>query len=154
MPHKNDESQVQLAFQALENDPKLSLRAVARIFSVDPMKLSRRRRSQQLRCDIPANSRKLTDLEESVIVQYILDLDAKGFPPRLSVVEDIADRLFAERDGGRVGTRWASTFVKRYPELTIRFNWKYDYQRAQCEDPEIIRGWFAFVRNTIAKYGI
>ena len=154
MPYKNDEGQVQLALQALKNDPKLSFRAAARIFSVDPMKLSRRRRGQQSRRDIPANSRKLTDLEESVIVQYILDLDAKGFPPRLSVVEDIADRLFAKCDKGRIGMHWASIFVKRYPELTTRFNRKYDYQRAQCEDPEIICGWFAFVRNTIAKYGI
>jgi hypothetical protein len=72
---------------------------------MDPIKLSCRRRGQQLRCDIPTNSQKLTDLEESVIVQYILDLDTKGFPPRLSIVEDIADRLFAERDKGRVGTR-------------------------------------------------
>src|SRR5690349_14610362 len=108
MPQKNDESQVILALQALENDPKLSLRAAARIFSVDPMKLSRRRRGQQSRRDIPANSRKLTDLEESVIIQYILDLDAKGFPPRLSGVEDMANRLLAERDAERVGTRWAS----------------------------------------------
>jgi hypothetical protein len=121
---------------------------------MDPMKLSRRRRGQQSRYDIPANSRKLTDLEEAVIVQYILDLDSKGFSPRLSSVEDMADRLLAERDTGRVGTHWASTFVKRHLELTIRFNRKYNYQRAQYEDPEIIRGWFALIRNTIAKYGI
>ncbi len=31
---------------------------------------------------------------------------------------------------------------------------KYDYQKAQCEDPDIIRSWFALVRNTIAKYSI
>jgi hypothetical protein len=127
MPQKNDESQVILALQALENDPKLSLRAAARIFSVDPMKLSCRRHGQQSRHDIPANSRKLTDLEEAVIVQYILDLDSKGFPPRLSSIEDMADRLLAEHDAGRVGTRWASTFVKRHLELTTRFNRKYDY---------------------------
>jgi hypothetical protein len=118
---------MQLALQALENDPKLNFRATARIFSIDPIKLSYRRRGQQSRRDIPTNSRKLTDLKESVIVQYILDLDAKGFPPRLSTVEDMADRLFAERDRGYVGTRWALIFVKRYLELTIRFNRKYDY---------------------------
>ncbi len=69
------------------------------------MKLSRRRHGQQPRRDIPANSWKLTDLEESIIIQYILDLDSKGFPPRLSSVKDIADRLLAKRDAGRVGTR-------------------------------------------------
>ena len=31
---------------------------------------------------------------------------------------------------------------------------RYDNQRAQCEDSEVIRGWFAFIQNTIAKYRI
>jgi hypothetical protein len=35
---------------------------------MDPIKLSRRRRGQQSQYDILANSRKLTDLEEAVIV--------------------------------------------------------------------------------------
>ena len=97
---------------------------------MDHKKLSRRQHQILSRRDIIANSRKLTDLEESVIVQYILDLDSKGFPPRLSGVEDMANRLLAERDAGRVGALWAYRFVKRYPELTTRFNRKYDYQRA------------------------
>jgi hypothetical protein len=154
MPQKNDESQVILALQAMQNDPKLSARAAGQIYSVDHAKVSRRRHGIQPRRDISANSRKLTDLEESVLVQYILDLAAKGFPPRLSIVEDMANRLLATRDAPRVGTRWASNFVKRRPELRTRFQRKYDYQRAKCEDPEIIRGWFELVRNTIAKYGI
>lgn len=98
MPPKNDDAQVQLALQAMQNDSKLSLRAAARIDSVHHIKLSRRRRGKESRRDIPANLRKLTDLEELVIVQYILDLDSKGFPPRLSGVEDMANRLLAERD--------------------------------------------------------
>jgi hypothetical protein len=154
MSHKNDEAQVQLALLAMQNDPKLSARAAGGIYNVDHEKLSRRRRGMQSRRDIPANSRKLTNLEESVIVQHILDLDSKGFPPCLSGVEDMANRLLAERDARRVGTRWAHNFVKRHPELTTRFNRKYDYQRAQCKDPEVIRSWFALVRNTIAKYGM
>ena len=38
--------------------------------------------------------------------------------------------------------------------MQTRYNRKYDYQRAKCEDPAIIREWFHLVRNTIAKYGI
>lgn len=51
-------------------------------------------------------------------------------------------------------TRWAHNFVKRHTELTTRYNRKYDYQRAKCEDPNAIRAWFGLVRNTVAKYGI
>ncbi|KAL2885123.1 hypothetical protein HOO65_080073 [Ceratocystis lukuohia] len=31
---------------------------------------------------------------------------------------------------------------------------KYDYQRAKCRDPSIIRDWLRLVEDTIAKYGI
>ena len=40
------------------------------------------------------------------------------------------------------------------PEFTMKFNRKYDYKRALCEDPEVIRGWFRLVANIKAKYGI
>ena len=54
----------------------------------------------------------------------------------------------------KIGQHWVYRFIKRYPELKTRYNRKYDYQRAKCEDPKVIRAWFLLVRNTIAKYGI
>ena len=140
MPHRNDERQVTLALQAMQNDPKLSARAAARVHSVDHEKLSRRKRGTQSRRDILANSRELTNLEGSVLIQLILDLAIKGFPPRVSIVGDMANRLLATRDAPRVGTRRASRFINRRPELRTRFQRKYDYQRAKCEDPAIISG--------------
>ncbi|EKG08938.1 DDE superfamily endonuclease CENP-B-like protein [Macrophomina phaseolina MS6] len=118
------------------------------------MTLKRRRDGTHSRRDCTPNSRKLTDPEESVIVQRILDLDSRGFPPRLSAVEDTANKLLADRAGRIVGKNWPSNFVKRIPGLKTRLNHKYDYQRAKCEDPELIAQWFELVRNTIAKYGI
>jgi hypothetical protein len=47
----------------------------------------------------------MTDLEESVLVEHILDLAAKGFPPRLCVVEDMANHIIVTRDGERVRPR-------------------------------------------------
>ncbi|KFY83417.1 hypothetical protein V500_10064, partial [Pseudogymnoascus sp. VKM F-4518 (FW-2643)] len=66
----------------------------------------------------------------------------------------MADRLCMDRDASRVGSRWAHRFVKRYPELTMAFRRRIDYQRAKCEDSEVVKAWFALVRNVIAKYGI
>jgi len=105
MPQKNDERELNLAIQAIQNDPTLRPRAAARIYSVDHRKLARRLHGMRPRRDIPANSRKLTDLEESVLIRHILELATKGFPPRLSIVEDMANRLLATRDSPRVGTR-------------------------------------------------
>ncbi|KAJ6437098.1 restless-like transposase [Purpureocillium lavendulum] len=97
---------------------------------------------------------RVSELEEKTIVEYVLDLGARSYPPRLSEVGDLANRLLADRDAPRVGANWASNFVKRQPELRTRFFRRYDYKRAQCEDPDAINAWFCLVRNTVAKYGI
>jgi len=118
------------------------------------MTLSARRDGRPTRRDIPANSRKLTDLEEKTIIQYIIKLYARAFHPRLSYVEDIANRLLRERNAPPIGIRWAHNFVKRQLELRTRFTYKYDYQRAKCEDPTVIHEWFALIHNIKVKYGI
>ena len=127
MPQKNDESQLILAIQAIQKDPELRLRVAARIYSVDHRKLGRRLQGVPSRHDISANSRKLTNLEESVLVQHILNLAAKGFPARLPVIGDMVNRLLATHNAPRVGTRWASNFVNCCLELWARFQRKYDY---------------------------
>ncbi|KFY79971.1 hypothetical protein V499_01120 [Pseudogymnoascus sp. VKM F-103] len=85
---------------------------------------------------------KLTELKEEVISQHIIDLDSRGFAPRLAGVEDMANYLLETRQGRRVGKLWAHRFVRRRPELKTRFNRVYDFQRALCEDPVLIGGWF------------
>jgi hypothetical protein len=154
MDSNSTEGRLILALQALKNDPNLSVKRAASIYSVARSTLISRRAGVKSRRDIQPKSRKLSNSEESVIVQYILHLDSKGFPPRLSGVEDMANHLLAERSTERVGKHWVSNFIKRHPELVTRFNRRYDYQRAQCEDTTLIRGWFALLSNTIAKYGI
>ncbi|KAG6996134.1 Tigger transposable element-derived protein 1 [Fusarium oxysporum f. sp. conglutinans] len=154
MPQLNEEARVLLALQALQNNPKLKLRRAAEIYEVGPMKLWRRRKGILSIHDTIPKSRKLSDLEEQIIVQYILDLDSRGFPPRHRSVEEMTNRLLADRDASPVGKRWAINFVKRQPDLKTRFQRRYDYQRARCEDPTTVCNWFRLVQNTIAKYGI
>jgi hypothetical protein len=150
----NNEGRILLALQAIEKGQFYSVRAAAAVYGVSKDTLTRRRDGTPSRRDSPANSRKLTTLEESVIIKHILDLDSRGFPPPPRVVEDMANKLRSCRGMGHVGANWTTNFIKRTPELKTRFSRKYDYKRAQCEDPKIIQGWFALVRNTIAKYGI
>ena len=106
------------------------------------------------RCDYRPVAQNLTDLEEISLLRYILDKDERGFAPRLADVEDMANLILESRGRQRVGKLWAHRFVQRRPELKTRFNRVYDFQRALCEDPELIRGWFQLVENMRAKYGI
>ena len=45
----------------------------------------------------------LTKLEEGVVVEYILDLNLRRFPPRLADIANMANSLRAERNLGQVG---------------------------------------------------
>ena len=132
------EAQVQLALQALKNDATLSQRRAAAIYKVPQSTLSTRRAGRPSRADTMPNSRGLDNNEERVIVDHILELDARGFGPRLADVAAMANSLRAERNLGPVGTNWPSTFVKRQPELKVKFNRRYDYKRALCEDSGIV----------------
>ena len=81
MPQQTNETRINLAIQTIRDQPKSRVRAIAKIYKVDHRRLGERLRGVPPRHTILANSRKLTDLEEGVIVEHILNLDAKGFPP-------------------------------------------------------------------------
>ena len=75
-----------------------------------------------------------------MIVKNILDLNARGFPLRLSAVKDLANSLLAARHRDPIGSNWPKAFIKRRLELKIKFNQKYDYKRALYEDPKLVQG--------------
>jgi hypothetical protein len=148
------EGRMSLAMSAIDQNQFKSVRHATKTYDVVRTTLRRRRAGILLRRDCLPNMKKLTELEESMIIQHSLDLDSRGFSPQLSLIRDMANRLLAVRAGGQVGILWPSNFVKRSPELKTRFNRKYDYQRALTEDPKIIQQWFERVQTTVAKYGI
>ncbi len=105
------EARIILAIEAIRISKKLSRRKAARIYKV-PESLLRLRINGHLPLPErrPANL-NLSKLEEEVIVQKILDLDSRGFAPRLSGVEDMANYILESRGGRRVGGRWAQRFI-------------------------------------------
>ena len=154
MPRQPNESQLILALQAIKRDPKLTVRAAARIYNVAHQTLLRRKQGMPSQRDTDPKRQLLTLLEEQALVQYILDQDSQGFPLRLVDVRDMANHLRRERDASPVGDTWPRRFIQRHPELSTRLTRRYDYQRALNEDPTIIDAWFALFRNVVAKYGI
>jgi hypothetical protein len=62
------EARINLALQAMQRDKELSIRAAAKIYDVEKTTLHSRRNGRPARRDMPANSRKLTGLEEKIIV--------------------------------------------------------------------------------------
>jgi hypothetical protein len=127
MSNANTEARTLLALQAIQNNPKLSVRRATKMYEIPDRRLRRRQGGIQSRRDAISNSRRLSNLEEQIIVQFVLDLDTRGFPSRLHFVEEMANSLLANRDASPVGKRWAYNFVKRQPELKIRLFHRYGY---------------------------
>jgi hypothetical protein len=148
------EARIILAIEAIRTSKNLSRRKAAKLYRVPESSLRLRMNGHlSLLERRPANI-KLSKLEEEVIVRNILDMDSRGFAPRLAGVEDMANFILESRGGKRVGKLWAHRFVQRQPDLKTRFNRVYDFQRALCEDPELIGAWFRLVLNMRAKYGV
>ena len=136
----NSEGRLLLALQAFKNGQFPSLRAAARAYDVCRDTLKDRYRGIPARRDCVPHNRKLTPSEESVIIQHILDLDSRGFPPRFTAVEEMANLLLTDRGGTPVGKNWTGNFVNRRTEIKSMFSRKHDYQRLLCQNPEVING--------------
>lgn len=92
-----------LALEAIRWNPSLSMRRVADIYKVSATTLSRRLSGTPSRRDSPPDSKNSTKLEEEAIVDYILDLDARSYPPWMADVEDMANCLLRGCSQPRVG---------------------------------------------------
>jgi hypothetical protein len=139
---------------AFQSGQCASISAAARIYNVSKATLTRRINGGTTREDYTPTNKKLTNIEEEVLVRDILKLDAQGLSPTISLVREMADTICRAKGIPGVGVKWANNFVKRTPALTTKLGRAYECQRKLCEDPEIIRGWFELVKNTINKYGI
>ena len=83
--------------EAVWSSSKMSIRRAATLYEVPRSPLAYRLASQSPRNETKANCHKLTEVEEEVIVRYILDLDTRGFTPRLAGVEDITNYILESR---------------------------------------------------------
>jgi hypothetical protein len=132
----------------------MSVRAAAELYNVSRDTLRRRRAGMTARRDCSPNSQLLTKLEEQAITEHALDVDSRGFQLNYDLLRGLADKLLTDRGARHVGINWPANFVRRVPELKLRVNRRYDYQRALSENPQVIRDWFRLVANIKAKHGI
>lgn len=153
MQVQSKEARIIIALKSIRSSRKLSTRTAAKIYNVPYTTLADRMKGCTPKTDYRPVARGLTEIEEEVIVQHILDLDSGGFPPTIEGVREMPDYILASQGASRAGKQWPYRFIKRREELRTRFSRAYDFQRAFCEDPELMSTWFQLVFNMRAKYG-
>jgi hypothetical protein len=152
------EGRIDLAIRSLRSNPSQSIRSLAAAFRVPRSTLQTRLQGTSPRHETTSVNLNLSPTEEQSLVQWILHLDRRGFPPQIIDVRRMADVLLAGRGQDPppppVGKKWVSRFVARQAELQTKWNRKFHSQRARCEDPVRINAWFKLVQDTRHTYGI
>jgi hypothetical protein len=147
-----------LAAQSIQNQRISSQRRAASLYNVPRTTLRRRLQRVPTIQAFNQTKRKLSSIEEQSLVEWILDLDRRGFPPHIIDVRRMADSLLFARGQNPppspVGKNWVSQWIKNQAELQTKWNKKLHSQRALCEDPVSTGAWFKLVQDTRTRYGI
>ena len=93
----NTEGRIALAIQSLRLNRIRSLRAAAKAYDVPYSTLYQRYSGIHLQRETRLALCKLTQNEEDVLLEYILDLDIQGFPLQLAIIQDIANIILSSR---------------------------------------------------------
>ena len=122
MPQQHNVQQLQkegrlaLSKQAIQSKQVSSYRKAAQLYDVHPSTIHRRVKGALPRAARNAQKRKLHQLEEQSLIQWILELDRRGFPPQTIDVRQMADHLLAARgqtpSPPPVGKNWVDRFMK------------------------------------------
>lgn len=159
LTNTHQEGRISLVIHPLNTGQSPSVRAAVESFDVPRSTIRDRLRGCTTKRESQSLTRKLTSIEESTLVEWILSMDKRSYPPELNLyarwptfssLHASDQRLQTHPRLTRTGYNDSSN---RRGELKSKYHRKYDHQRAQCEDPEAIRNWFALVRNTRANYG-
>ena len=110
MSEPNKEARLHLVLQAYRENPKKDIRPLTTHYRVSESTLRKRVNSVTPRSELRQAMHKLTKTEEEVILQRVLDLDTRGFSPRISSIKEIANLILESR-----GTRHVSIYqVRRF----------------------------------------
>lgn len=151
------EGQIALAMHAFKEGQIATLKEACRLYGAPYSTVLGRVKGAIAKRDSGFKVQKLTPEEEATLEEWILSMDTRGLSVRQKSITQMANLLLQKRSESsrvQVGVNWAHNFIQRHDSLRTKYSRKYDYQRAKCEDPSIIRAWFRLVQNIVGKYGI
>jgi Tc5 transposase DNA-binding domain len=104
-------------------------------------------------------NKRLSEVQERALLQYILTLDEIGQSIRYDYVSSIANGMLKEDHQGSgsapvVGQHWAQRFLNRHPELHKAKQKPLELQWKLAHDPEVLKNWFGRFQALSEKYGV
>jgi hypothetical protein len=93
------EAKIILAIEAIRTSKKLNYRKVTKLYQILYSIFYNRINSRIILPERRLVNIKLIILEEEVIIHNILDIDSRGFVPRLISIEDITNYILKSQEG-------------------------------------------------------
>ncbi|OJD24736.1 hypothetical protein ACJ73_03903 [Blastomyces percursus] len=147
------------AIDALESNPNLHIKPVAREFNIPYSTLYGRVKGRKSRiCRVPIH-RALNDSQEEAIKKWIHQLDVNFCSPTIEHIEAAANRMLQghhtdpETPPPTASKMWAYRFIKRLPDEYNRVKQKpMDPKRISSEDISFIINWFDRYESILNQY--
>ncbi len=98
-------TRITLAIEAIRTTKKMSIRRTAKTYDLPESSLRDRIKDITPLTERRNGRYRLTPTEKETLLRYILDLDSRGFAPRIDNVEDMANILLATHNTERIGTQ-------------------------------------------------
>ncbi len=99
------ETRIIFAIETIHTTKKMSIRRTAKTYDLLESSLRDRIKDMTSLTERYNGRCRLIPAEEETLLRYILDLDSRGFAPRIDGIEDMANTLFATRSIECVGAR-------------------------------------------------
>ena len=121
------ENNIKHAMRAYQKGETSSMRGMAERYGVPYSTLCDRLNGVQDRKSSGKPMQLFTKQEEKAIVRWCNYLDDWRFPPKLTLVKQMAECLIQKRVGEqKLGKHWLKCFLDRNPELASRFSSRLD----------------------------
>jgi Tc5 transposase DNA-binding domain len=102
-----------------------------------------------------ATKQKLSQIEENVLVDLIVESPDRGFPLKHLEIRQFANAIQQSRlgtDCKSIGHYWIFGFLDRHHDrLATHWSKPLDMQRARSLNPESVKSWFDIVEKFITK---
>ena len=147
---------LQRALELYKNhESPISIRKIARMFGVPNSSLQNRiigLPSKQMDCE---RRQRLNCQEEMALVEWILRLQAWGWPARVDQTREMARELLDKKNDTKpLGINWVQKFLRRHHQLKTAFIPPLDKERAAAQDCQIFQDWFALYLSVKTKYSV
>ena len=136
------ENDIRDAKQVYLSGEVTSICSAASIYGIPYGTLQDRLRGAQPQSITHEKEQLLTPEEEKSIVRFCEALDDLGHPLQGKMVKDFALSLLPPQRHRQLRKHWITCFLNRHPGITSKFSQRLDRQRANANDPIILKDFF------------